>query len=266
MSIVRPSPAQKTRRLIVLVLTVFAIVVAYAQMAMDWGQTPQEFSADSDATLRVAGFAFSIWGLIYLGLVAYAVRQVLPQTGESELIQALGWPSAAALLGIGLWILAAAFDWEAATIVLIFGSAIILTGALMARGGTIRALALGDRDRWLTVWPLALLAGWLTIAAPVNLLTVLTGNGALPPAMSPTAWALVAVVGVVVVALAVTWRIRVIAFALPVTWGLIGVFAAEQDRNPTLAFAALAAALITLGVAGVMVFRLHARRVVERAG
>ena len=100
MSIVRPTSAQTARRWVVLACAVFAVVAAYGQMAVGWGQTPQEFSADSDATLRVAGYAFSIWGLIYLGLLVYAVRQVLPQTGESLLIHRLGWPSAAALLGI----------------------------------------------------------------------------------------------------------------------------------------------------------------------
>ena len=114
-SIVRPTPAQTTRRWIVLACAIFSVVVAYGQMALGWGQTPEEFSADSDDTLRVAGYAFSIWGLIYLGLLVYAVRQVLPQTGESLLIHRLGWPSAAALLGIGGWIFASAFDWEWAT-------------------------------------------------------------------------------------------------------------------------------------------------------
>src|SRR5690606_36718810 len=118
-SIVRPTPAQKTRRWLVLAAVVFAVVIAYAQMAMGWGQTTEEFSADSNATLRVAGYAFSIRGLIYLGLIIYAVRQALPQTGESRLINRLGWPSLLALLGIGWWIVASAFDQEWATVVLI---------------------------------------------------------------------------------------------------------------------------------------------------
>lgn len=86
-SILRPTPAQKTRRLVVLATAAFAVVVAYGQMGLGLGQTAAEFSADSDATLKVAGWAFSIWGIIYLGLLAYAVRQVLPQTGESPLIE-----------------------------------------------------------------------------------------------------------------------------------------------------------------------------------
>jgi len=246
-----------TRRLIVLGAAVFAVVVAQAQMLLGWGQTPGEFAADSDATLRVAGYAFSIWGLIYLGLLVYAVRQALPQTGESDLIRRLGWPSVAAFIGIGLWIVASAFDWETGTVVLIFGSLLVLLIPLLLNARTIRALGRGERDRWMTVWPLALLAGWLTVAAPVNLLTVATGNGALPAALPPLGWALAAVVAVAVVALLVTWRLRLTAYSIPIAWGLLGVFVAEQERNPALGFSALAAALVMLGGTLVIVFQLR---------
>ena len=69
MSIVRPNASQKARRLMVLAATVFAIVIGQAQVLLGWGQSPAEFSADSDATLRVAGYAFAIWGVIYLWLL-----------------------------------------------------------------------------------------------------------------------------------------------------------------------------------------------------
>src|SRR5690606_34083804 len=138
-SIVRPSQSQVTRRLIVLAAAVFAVAVGWSQQLLGWGQSPAEFSADSDETLRVAGFAFSIWGPIYLGILAYAVRQAMRQTGESLLIRRFGWPSAAAFLGIGWWVVAAAFDWEAATVVLIFASLIALLLPLLHNADAIRA-------------------------------------------------------------------------------------------------------------------------------
>ncbi|MBF0665394.1 MAG: hypothetical protein IR159_07615 [Brevundimonas sp.] len=262
-SIVRPTSAQITRRLIVLAAAVFAVAVGWSQQLLGWGQSPAEFSADSDETLRVAGYAFSIWGLIYLGLLAYAVRQAMRQTGESLLVHRFGWPSVAAFLGIGWWVIAAGFDWELATIVLIFASLIALLLPMLHNAGAIRALGRTERDRWLVVWPLALLAGWLTVAAPVNLLTVATGDGALPEALSPTAWAMLAIVIVALVGLAVTWRVRTLAYALPIAWGLLGAFAAEMERNPPLAYVALAAAVAVLIGAVVLTFRL--RPGVERA-
>lgn len=256
-SIIRPTPPQMTRRLVVLVSAVFAVVVAQGQILLGWGQSPEAFAADSDATLKVAGFAFSIWGLIYLGLLLYAVRQVLPATGESALLRRLGWPSVAALLSIGGWIVAAAFDWEAATLVLIFGALLALLVPLLASAGEIRALSRRDAERWTVVWPLALLAGWLSLAAPLNLLTVLTGNGDLPATLSPTVWALIAVLAATALALGVTWALRTPVFALPVAWGLLGVFTAEQERNGLLAGAAIIAGAGLLIGAAVLTFRLQ---------
>lgn len=264
-SIIRPTSAQMTRRLIVLGAAVFAVIVGQVQQFGVLGQSPAQFAADSDATLRVAGFAFAIWGVIYLGLLIHAVRQVLPQTGESEAIQRFGWPAAVALVSIGLWVVAAGFDLEIATIVLIFAGLIALLIPLLVNARLIRGLSRGDRDRWLTIWPLALLAGWLSIASPVNLLTVATGNGDLPAGVPPTALAMIALALVALLALMVTQRIRMLPFALPVAWGLLGVFVAEQEKgNSPLAYFALA-----LGVAvlvGAIVLTLRLKPGIERAG
>mgnify|MGYP003645092155 FL=1 len=61
-----PTSAEATRRLLVLASALFAVVIGQSQVLMGWGQSPAEFAADSDATLRVAGFAFAIWGIIYV--------------------------------------------------------------------------------------------------------------------------------------------------------------------------------------------------------
>ena len=251
-------PRNGLRRLLILAAVLFSVAISYGQIALGWGQSPAEFAADGDSTLEVASYAFSIWGLIYLGLLTYAVRQLLPGTRETATLRAFGWPSLLALLGIGWWVLAAAFDWEVMTIVLIVGSAVVLLIPMLRHAAMIRALPAGDGDRWLTVTPLALLAGWLSIAAPVNLITVATGNGDLPSALSPTGWASLAIAGVGLLALTVTARTRLAAYPLPIAWGLLGAFVAELPRNPTLAYVALAAAAIVF--VGAIVFGLGLRR------
>jgi len=63
-SILRPTPTQRTRRLIVLIAAIAAVIIGYSQTALGWGPSPAEFSADRDATLPVPGHAFSVWGVI----------------------------------------------------------------------------------------------------------------------------------------------------------------------------------------------------------
>ncbi|WP_395942467.1 hypothetical protein [Brevundimonas sp.] len=255
-SILRPTPAQRTRRLAVLAAAVFAIAVPLIQNLAGLGLTQAEFAAEGDGTLRVAGYAFSIWGLIYLGILAYAVRQALPQTGESILVNRMGWPSVVTFFGIGFWIIIAALNLKVASVVIIFASLIALLAPLLALSRSIRALGRTERDRLLLVWPLAALAGWLTVAAPLNLITTLTALQALPELLSPTLWAMLAVVATAGVALAVTMALRTLAYPLPAAWGLLGAFVAEQTDNPAAAFTALAAAVALLVGGILLVFRL----------
>ena len=261
-AIERPTPAQRTRRLVVLAAAVFAVVVPVVQNLGGFGLSQAEFAADGNQTLQVAGYAFSIWGLIYLGLLAYAGRQVLPQTGESVLINRMGWPSAVALFGIGLWIIVAALNLKAASVMVIFASLLALVVPLLAKARTIRATGIMERDRWFLIWPLAALAGWLTIAAPLNLITTATAFDALPAFASPTAWAIAAIVVTVLVAIEVTLYLRTMVYSLPIAWGLVGAFVAEQERNPMLGFTALGAAFLLVVAAVILVFGL--KRGVER--
>lgn len=261
-AIERPTPAQQTRRLTVLAAAVFAVVVPIVQALHGLGLSQAQFAAEGGQTLRVADYAFSIWGLIYLGILIYAGRQALPQTGESALINRLGWPSAVAFFGIGFWIIVAALNLKAASVVVILASLLALLLPMLASARTIRAAGTMERDRWFLIWPLAALAGWLTVAAPLNLITVATAFDALPAALSPTGWAVLAVVATTLVGIGVTWTLRTLAYPLPIAWGLVGAFVAEQAVKPVLAFTALAAAFLVV-VAGV-IFTFGLRRGIER--
>ena len=256
-SILRPTPAQRTRRLVVLAAAVFALVVPLVQNLAGLGLSQAEFAADGNQTLRVAGYAFSIWSVIYFGLLAYAVRQALPQTGESTLINRMGWPSAVAFFGIGFWIVIAALNLKVASVAVIFASLLALLIPLILNASTIRPLGRADRDRLLVVWPLAALAGWLTIAAPLNLITTATALEALPVALTPTGWAILAIVVTTAVALGVTAALRTLAYPLPPAWGLLGVFVAEQAEQPAVAFTALAGAIVLLLGGVLLTFRLR---------
>lgn len=263
-AIERATPAQKTRRTAVLIAALFAVGVPLIQALTGFGLSQAEFAAQGDSTLQVAGFAFSIWGLIYLGLLVYAGRQALPQTAESVLVNHLGWPSVVSLVGIGLWIIAAAMDQKWASVLIIFVALVALLVPLLLNARRIRTTGLSEPDRWFVIWPLSALAGWLTIAAPLNLLTTATAVDALPPALSPTGWAIAAVILVLLVGLGVTWALRTLFYPLPIAWGLVGAFVAEQARNPSLGFTALAAAFALVIGAVILTFGLRRTIVRER--
>ncbi|HEX2561955.1 hypothetical protein [Phenylobacterium sp.] len=241
-------------RLAVVAGVAVALLAPASQAVLGWGQTASEFADDGNGTLRAAGWAFSIWGVIYAGLAAFALHQL---GSRSAWLERVRWPAAGAALGCGLWIIAAGLDTRWATVVVITASAVAaIVAAAHARAASLRD---GLKARLFVLWPLSLLAGWLTIATLVNLLTVLTAEGWTTAAARTPA----AITGIAIAALiagAVVLRTGLILYAAPVLWGLAAVAAAAMtDAKPPVAAAAIAAALI-LSLVAAWRLRTHTDR------
>ncbi|MBX7250305.1 MAG: hypothetical protein K1X35_14835 [Caulobacteraceae bacterium] len=232
-------------RILILLAVIASIASGYLQVALHIGQTPAEFAADSDDTLRVATWAFSIWGLIYAWLAVYAVWQALPSTPQTPFLRRMGWPALLAFIGIGAWIFVAAFDLETLSIAVIVASGAVLIVPLV-RAGPNQDGATGG-ERVLAAFPLALLAGWLTFASAGNILTVLTGNGDLPAFLPPLGWAATAIALVLLIGSWVALRTRLWIYLLPIAWGLAGVWrAGGEDGNTELSMIAAGAAVLAV--------------------
>ncbi len=227
-----------SQRIGVLVAALVAVGASVLQATGALGLTPAEFAESGSSTVRAASYAFAIWGLIYAGLLVYAVYQLVPGWAPDAVLRRFGWPSAVSMLAIGVWLVAAGANWRWATVALIALAAFSL---IVPLASPVRHI--GPRDRLLIVTPLALLAGWLTIATGLNAVTVLTAEGLVYPGAA-TWWALGGVSASVAVTLVVFLRGRVPAYPVPVIWGLIAVFVAERGDRAAVAWFALAAAVL----------------------
>lgn len=230
----------RSRRLATVAAVAFAIGTPALQALGGWGLSAEAFSAAGDSTLRAAGYAFSIWTVIYAGLIAYAVHQALPRNASSPLLNIVGWPAVLTITGCGAWLWASAADARWATVAIIVGSAALLVSALVraSRETAPRTSA----DHAFVIWPLALLAGWLTIAAAINILTVLTAEDMIGPA--PRAAAYLGIAAVMVIGLAVLRATGLAAYGVPIAWGFVAVWVAERAGKPGVAAMAAAAAVI----------------------
>lgn len=230
------------RRFAVFAAVTAAVAVPAVQAWLKLGLSQAEFASQGDSTLRAAGYAFSIWGLIYLGLIAYALFQA--RARDTALLRAFGWPSAVAIAACALWIVAAALNLRAASV------AVILVGAAFAVAPLLgRPQAASATERLVVLWPNAALAGWLTIASALNILTVLTAEGRIPAAQAMT-WALAGLAVVLAAGAAIALRSRSAVHLLPIAWGLGGVYVAEKLRQPTVSLVAATGAVVLLLLAG----------------
>jgi len=129
-------------------------------------------------TLVVPGdYAFVIWSPIFLLALVYAVYQALPANREKPLLRRIGWFSALAYFSNGVWEIvfpAREFVLSQLVFVGITGGA-VASFVLVQRG----AGSGGRFDRWLVAPAFGLLAGWVTAAFFVGLVTVLVATGVL---------------------------------------------------------------------------------------
>jgi len=124
----------------------------------------------------------------------------------------------------------------------------------IARTGGIRTW--GDRAK--VLWPASLLAGWLTVASVVNLITMMTAQGLIADAQAPAA-AMAAIAAAGVISVAVLMATRFPSYIMPVAWGLIGAFVAEREAKPMVAMLALGCAGLLLALAAAVVWMKRPR-------
>ncbi|MDU8927022.1 hypothetical protein RXV86_06470 [Alisedimentitalea sp. MJ-SS2] len=199
------------------------------------GYRPEQFPVVLEFwPVQPAGWAFGIWGAIYIWLILGAIWGLLnaPQDEHWQRMR----PPLLISLCLGMFWIAAANAAPILATVMIF--AIAATAVLaMLRAGT-------DTPVW-QVRPVALYAGWLTAATGVGAGVVLGGYGVL----SGQAAALVMLVAVLVVALIVqSLRPAEWAYPLAVIWALCGVISANASSSNLTVILLSASGIVALAL------------------
>lgn len=194
-----------------------------------------------------AGWAFSIWGLLYTGSVIYAVYQFLPGQKANRLLASIGWASAGAFLGNAAWALFTQFvDLNAVSVLIIAFTLACLLVCYRHIADLPRDFSSGEQ--FMVVLPLSALAAWLTAATIVNIAASLNYHGVSFGDLNSIVGALVVGIGGII-ATATIWTGRGNPwYAAVFLWALAGIFSASKGRSDEIAFAAIAAAILVICV------------------
>ncbi|GAB3240794.1 hypothetical protein GCM10027346_35460 [Hymenobacter seoulensis] len=208
------------------------------------GQTNAQVSYKYPTPLTPAGYAFSIWGLIFLSLLAYAVWQLLPAQRRNPLPDAVAKPLVFVNVLTGLWLVVFAYELLVPSMLVML---LILAGLALVYGRSRRLVQQGAAP-WYSTVPFGLYLGWISVATVVNVTLTL---GTLWQVSAATGMAIATVlVGVTtLIALGVTNRFRELAYPAAVAWGLLGIWVARKGIADAqlLAWSALGAAVLVAG-------------------
>ncbi|AMJ64457.1 tryptophan-rich sensory protein [Hymenobacter sp. PAMC 26628] len=204
------------------------------------GQTMGAVSAKYPTLLTPAGYAFSIWGVIFLGLTIYAVWQLLPAQRLLSLPDALAKPLALANVATGAWVVLFAYELILPSV----GVMLVILGTLVAAYGRARRRVLAQAAPAWASLPVALYLGWISVASVINITIGFRQLGWQPVQGGAIVLALSLLVVVVALALLISRVFQEVAFPLVIAWALVAIWVVRLREVPELGWAALAGAAV----------------------
>jgi hypothetical protein len=212
-----------TVRQVAVVLTLLAtLVVNILANALPLnGLNTGEISDRFQVYFVPAGYVFAIWGVIYIGLIAYAIYQALPSQRENPRLRATGWWVVLGGLANSVWL----FLWHYEQFPLTLIAMLVLLATLLItylRLGTGRT-TVSQAESWAVRVPMSIYLGWITVATVANvteLLDYLKWNGF---GIAPETWMLIVLAAVLVIAVLMNLTRRDVAYALVILWALAGI-------------------------------------------
>lgn len=243
-------PEDRRRQVIVTVSMLFCIFGTLVGVGV-LGTRVEESSGGAlaaDATLLApATPAFSIWSVIYLGLLAYTVWQWLPEQARDRRHRGIGGLAAASMILNASWLLVTQQGW-------IWISVAVMALLVFVLGTLVAALtatpSYGVIETLVVDGTFGMYLGWVSVAACANVTAALVSSGVNPtgfvgPFAAVLVIAVATVIGVFLVGrLGARW-----AVSGAMAWGLLWIAWGRWTSEPesgVVGFAALAGAAAIL--------------------
>ncbi|KYC39802.1 hypothetical protein WA1_30090 [Scytonema hofmannii PCC 7110] len=198
-----------------------------------------------DVLIIPANYAFAIWGLIYLGLFAFAVYQFLPNQKQDSDLRNIGYLLVIASLAQSIWVYLFLDR-------LFFLSVIAMLGILLPLIVAYLRLEVGKNPvsrikKWCVYFPISIYLGWISVATIVNVACALYTQNWNGGGISGEVWTLILLIVAAVVAIVLAIQHQDSAYTGVTVWALVAVGVKNWDRETVRNLAiVLAIALIVI--------------------
>nr|MBC7244683.1 tryptophan-rich sensory protein [Chloroflexota bacterium] len=217
------------------------------------GQTTGEISDRFRVYFVPAGYVFSIWGLIYLGLLGFVVYQLLPAQRDNRRLARVGYWFVLSCLANAVWILLWHYEFFPLTVAVMLILLISLIAIYLRLD--IGHERIATAEKWLVDIPFSIYLGWITVATVANVTALLSYWNWSGWGISAPAWAAIMLVIAAGIALAVHLTRRDLAYVLVIVWAFAGI-AVKHMATPLVAW--------TAGLLAVVIAAVGAIRALQR--
>lgn len=211
--------------IISLVLFVLTIVLNYMSSSGLLFKYSQKEISDTYANLLApAGFTFSIWGLIYIGMLVSYLFPIFVEMRNRDESFYLNKVTPYFILWT-LFNIAWTVAWNSDLIVISLVSIILYSVSLVKLLSIIhRNREFAHKYRWMISFPIGLHTGWLIFASFTNVMVLMVKSGFNPFGTFGVILTVVFMVLAIVCVLLLYRRFDNFCVTLPAIWALFGIF------------------------------------------
>ena len=239
----------KTRLLQAAVLFATIAVIAIHWLAATGGinnKTPEQVSTGFTTEITPAGYAFAIWSLIYLGLIAFTIFQLLPAQTDNQRLNRIRLPYIISCLANIGWI----YTWHYELIPLSLVCMIALLISLISINHSLFQTETAG-ELWLARIPFSIYFGWITVATILNVTIALVYWGVSFSAFVTAIIGVLVVVAATILGIIIRFKLDTMLYPITIAWGLTAIGVEQSgDTAVTLATALGMMALIFVGLWG----------------
>ncbi|HMP93333.1 MAG TPA: hypothetical protein PKD90_10705 [Phnomibacter sp.] len=218
------------------------------------GITPAAVSALYPNYFVPDGRTFSIWSVIYTGLLLFAIyltagllRWPTGDERRTRVMAILPWFWATCLLNAS-WLLA----WHHLQLALSLGIMLTLLYCLLRIGGLLqkRPPTLGLPEAWIVDGPFFIYLGWISVATLANATALLVHYGYSGAPLHPEWWSIILLGLATLAATVASLKFVRPAYTLVIAWAAWGIYRGQHLQAPLVGKAAMVVAgfCLTLGL------------------
>jgi hypothetical protein len=188
-----------------------------------------------------AGYVFSIWGLIYIGLILFSIYQALPAQRENPRLVRLGYLPALTGVANTAWIFLWHYEQFPLTLVAMLALLVTLIAIyLQLRAGRPQV---SRAERWMVFLPFSVYLGWISVATIANISQVLYAAGWSGWGISAPLWAALLLLVATGLGLVMYFTRKDAAYVLVLVWAFIGI-AVKFPETPVVFLTAWVASMV----------------------
>ncbi len=210
------------------------------------GQNTGEISDRFQVYFVPAGYVFAIWGIIYLGWVAFSLFQLQPAQRENPRLQRLGYLFALSNLANAAWLFAWHYNLFGLSVLIMLTLLGLLIASYLRLG--VNQVPASRSERWSVDVPFGIYLGWITVATVANIsdwLYLVQWNGF---GIGAQSWAVIMIAVASLLGIAMARMRRDVAYLLVLVWSFIGI-AVKQTIAPDVVTTAWVSAGLMLALA-----------------